>query len=541
MSTQQPLDDLIGCVLGGAYQVCEKIGVGGMGSVYRADHARLPKSFAVKVLNEAVETDSELYHRFRREAEVCSRLKHEHIVEVVDFNLTEDGRPYIVMELLDGEDLGDRLERVGRLSLTQTTQTLGQVSAALGEAHAQGVVHRDMKPQNIFLCRRRNKDDYVKLVDFGISKIQGAGSMLTATNATMGTPCYMSPEQTGAGDTEVDHRTDVYALGVIAFQMLTGDVPFRGDNFAQLVLNIVMKPPGSVTAQVPDLPAAVDAVIQCALAKDPGARFQTVADFDHALQSTALGADWDPAAISQPPSAAAGSLAAGSPATATAPSPSAHTMLADAPTTLSGASGQRSGLALPTPERKGRPVALLLGLGGAAAAAVLLVVLILSYGGRSRVDRASSPAGRTTPAVDTSASSPPRGRVDKRDVRAISLVASRVVIHLRGLPRGAVCRVNSRVAQDNPLVLDRSDRPVTLHCEARGHRPFTHKLTPDKDTEVQVSMPSEPARAVPDTTPGRRHRARPRGSSMKPPRPRPRRPPSVRRPMRPSYDDVPTD
>ncbi|MFH2006651.1 MAG: serine/threonine-protein kinase [bacterium] len=534
MSTQQRLDELLGCLLGGAYEVREKIGEGGMGSVYRADHVRLPKSFAVKVLNEAVDPASELYHRFRREAEVCSRLKHEHIVEVVDFNLTEDGRPYIVMELLDGEDLGSRLDRVGRLSLAETTQILGQVSAALGEAHEQGVVHRDMKPQNIFLCRRRHRDDYVKLVDFGISKIQGAGSMLTATNAMMGTPYYMSPEQTGAGEAKVDHRTDVYALGVIAFQMLTGDVPFRGDNFAQLVLSIVMKPPGSVNEQVPGLPAAVNAVIQCALAKDPGARFQTVADFDHALQSVALGsAACDPAEVSPSPSATAGSPAA--------PSPSWPPGLSVSPTTLSGAAGQQDSLALPT-ERRGRSRALLLGLGGVVAVAVLLVVAILALGGRSRGDRASPSAGGSAAAVDASASSPPRGRPGEGDVRALSLVASRVVIHLRGLPGGAVCRVNSRVVPGNPLVLDRSARPVTLLCEALGHRPFTRKLTPDKDTEVQVSMPSDPARAIPGTTSGRRGRARrrrarprPRKASLTPPRRGPNRP------MKRSYDDVPSD
>ncbi|MDY0004550.1 MAG: serine/threonine-protein kinase, partial [Polyangia bacterium] len=228
MAKGERKDELLEVTLGGAYTVRSRIGTGGMGSVYLAEHVRLPKSFAVKVLNDSVDPGSELYHRFRREAEVCSRLKHEHIVEVVDFNITESGRPYIVMELLEGEDLATRLERQGPFSLEQTARILGQVASALGEAHEQGVVHRDMKPQNIFLCRRRHQDDYVKLVDFGISKIQGAGSVLTQTNSLMGTPFYMSPEQTGAGDGKVDHRTDIYALGVIAYQMLTGDVPFRG-------------------------------------------------------------------------------------------------------------------------------------------------------------------------------------------------------------------------------------------------------------------------------------------------------------------------
>jgi len=280
-----PAADLgLGTILSNTYRITGKLGEGGMGSVYRAEHQRLPRPYAIKVLHEAVEPDSEFYHRFRREAEICSRLQHENIVEVVDFNFTPDGRPYIAMELLDGEDLESRLEREGRLSEAQTLEIVRQVASGLAEAHEQGVVHRDLKPQNIFLCKRRQGGDLVKIVDFGISKIQGSVSVLTAAFTLVGTPHYMSPEQTGAGDGRVTARSDIYALGVIAYQMLSGEMPIVGDSLAKIVMSINTQRPRPLRELVPGLSPAVEAVVDVSLAKDPLRRFASVTDFHEALR-----------------------------------------------------------------------------------------------------------------------------------------------------------------------------------------------------------------------------------------------------------------
>ena len=280
-----PAVDLqLGVILSNTYKITAKLGEGGMGSVYRADHQRLPRPYAIKVLHETVEPDSEFYHRFRREAEICSRLRHENIVEVVDFNFTPDGRPYIAMELLDGEDLEARLDRHGRLSETETLAIVGQIASGLAEAHEQGVIHRDLKPQNIFLCKRRKGGDRVKIVDFGISKIQGSVSVLTAAFSLVGTPYYMSPEQTGAGDGQVTARSDLYALGVIAYQMLSGEMPIVGESLAKIVMSINTQRPRPLRELVPQLSPAVEAVIDVALAKDPLRRFGSAADFHEALR-----------------------------------------------------------------------------------------------------------------------------------------------------------------------------------------------------------------------------------------------------------------
>lgn len=549
MSGQQRGDDLVGVLLGGAYQVRERVGVGGMGSVYRADHLRLPKSFAIKVLNDTVDPASEPYRRFRREAEICSRLKHEHIVEVVDFNLTEGGRPYLVMEWLEGEDLGSRLERVGRLSPAQAARILKQVATALTEAHELGVVHRDLKPQNIFLCRRRHQDDYVKLVDFGISKVLGAESMLTGVNTVIGTPYYMSPEQAGAGTALVDHRTDVYAFGVIAYQMLVGTVPFDGENLAQIVVSILSSPAPSLCAGLPGLSPAVDAVVGRAIAKDPQARFQTVAELDLALGS-ALSSSVDSVAAGSPGEPKGGAAGGPGPPARFAAAPSSpDTALAGAPTTLSGATGQGASLAAPTSHR-GRRTALLVALGGGAVLVGFVVVGLLGSS-RSRRGRGAMPplrpartahleSARGTPApVQPSSSRRPR-EPGTRDVRRAS---PREVIRLLNLPTGAVCRVGGQIVHGDRLTLDRSGPAVMLVCASRGHRTFRRRVIPGQDTAVRVDMPLEPPAPgrVPRTAMSPRRRARPH---VRVPARRWAHVParrSVRPPGRAIYDDVPIE
>src|SRR5262245_1693853 len=201
--------ELVGRVLNGTYRIVRPLARGGMGAIYAAEHARLPgKRYAVKMLHPALATDEEVFQRFQREAEIASQLGHEHIVDVLDFQVTLEGEAFMVMEYLAGEDLAARIAR-GALPLRDVVPIVTQVASALGAAHAAGIVHRDLKPQNIFLIERGGRHDFVKVVDFGISKMRDRSSLITADQAVMGTPFYMSPEQAMGQVRDVDARTDV--------------------------------------------------------------------------------------------------------------------------------------------------------------------------------------------------------------------------------------------------------------------------------------------------------------------------------------------
>jgi len=269
---------LIGQVLHDTYRIERLIGEGGMGAVYEAAHLRLVRRFAIKVLFPAVAAHPEALTRFRREAEITSALGHPHIVDVTDFYNMPDGTPYLVMELLDGEDLAGRLQRGPRLELREVASMLRQAASGLQAAHQQGIVHRDLKPSNIFLCRRGERDNFVKIVDFGISKVLSSQSAMTKTHAMMGTPFYMAPEQAEQRAAEVDVRTDVYAMGTILYEMLAGRPPFLADSIPSLLYLIVHKDPPSIRSVRADVPEAVEHVIQKAMRKLPGERYGSIGE-----------------------------------------------------------------------------------------------------------------------------------------------------------------------------------------------------------------------------------------------------------------------
>jgi serine/threonine-protein kinase len=263
----------VGSVLGGTYRLQRVIGTGGMGTVYEAVHTRLPRRFAVKVLFAEVAAKRDLFERFRREAEIASAAGHEHIVEAYDFNLTEDGLPYIVMELLEGESLRERLDRVGKLSVRDTAEIIGQSASAVGAAHARGIVHRDLKPENIFLCKRGGHD-FVKVLDFGVSKLLHSQTVSTETGALIGTPQYMAPEQASGAAADIDPRTDVFALGAIAYECLTGDFAFQAPTPVGVMYSVVHSAPRPMRELRPDVPEALDRVIERALSKPRSQRYQ---------------------------------------------------------------------------------------------------------------------------------------------------------------------------------------------------------------------------------------------------------------------------
>jgi len=287
------MDGLVGSVLEGAYRITRLIGEGGMGAVYEAVQLRLNKRVAVKVMARHLAADQESLARFHREAEITSRLGHPHLVGVVDFGQAESGEPYLVMEYLEGEDLYHRLRRVERMPLETVVRVVRQVASALSAAHGQGIVHRDLKPGNIFLLQIPGEPDFVKVLDFGISKMMAAQTRLTNQKSTLGTPTYMSPEQATGQVDRVDHHVDQWALACIAWEMLLGRPPFIADDTTALLFQIIKMDPHPLAPHVPGLPPAVEQELRRALCKRPEERFSSIRKFSHAFASAAAGRDVD--------------------------------------------------------------------------------------------------------------------------------------------------------------------------------------------------------------------------------------------------------
>jgi serine/threonine-protein kinase len=279
-----------GPILEGAYRVFRVIGEGGMGTVYEAQQLRLNKRVAIKVMSRELAANREALARFRREAEVTSSIGHPHIVHVTDFGTTPTGEPFMVMEFLDGEDLETRLRRVGRLPPAGVIHVVKQVASALTATHEQGIVHRDLKPANIYLLKVAGEVDFVKVVDFGISKVRAAITKLTQAQVVMGSPQYMSPEQAQGRVEEIDQRTDEWALACITWEMLSGRCPFTGEDVASLLYQVVHENPPPLATMIAGLRPEVDEVLRCALAKNRAARFASIGAFSRALETAVSGA-----------------------------------------------------------------------------------------------------------------------------------------------------------------------------------------------------------------------------------------------------------
>ncbi len=277
-------DELIGKILGERFLVLERMGHGKSGSIYRAEHVTLRRRVAIKVLHHELSRDDLAIERFRREATSVAEIDNEHIVEIHDFGRTPDGRLYLAMELLEGETLDATLARAGRMPIDAAVDVLIQTGEALVEAHSVGFVHRDLRPRNVFLSVRRGKANFVKLLDFGLSKLVEGGGVAASTSLgmTFGDPRYMSPEQ-AKGDA-IDRRADLYSLGCIAFEMLTAEPPFAGGKVFDVLTRHVNEPPRPLRTVRPDVPEWLEVAIARTLAKRPEARYVTAARLVAALR-----------------------------------------------------------------------------------------------------------------------------------------------------------------------------------------------------------------------------------------------------------------
>ncbi len=289
-------DPLLGIVLADRYEIVRRIGEGGMGAVYEGRHTVLGRPVAVKVLLEKFHDKTELVARLLQEARLASAIGHENIVDVTDFGTTADGRAFVVMEFLEGESLAQVVIRDAPLAVERCLRIARQVASALEAAHGKGIVHRDVKPENVFLLRR-GEQDFVKVVDFGVSKAvrtrdEGGVDLmrLTRTGMVLGTPLYMSPEQARGGE-DVDARADIWAMGVMLYECLTGEVPFRANNYLAVISQVLTQdvmPPSRLRPEL-GIPPAVEALVMRAMEKDRDKRYQSMGELERDLDRLLAG------------------------------------------------------------------------------------------------------------------------------------------------------------------------------------------------------------------------------------------------------------
>ena len=389
----------------GNYRVVSLLGEGGMGVVYLAQHPVIGRKVAIKLLHAVLARDQDIVSRFFNEARAIHMIAHENIVEILDFGQTADGQPYFIMEYLTGESLSEAVAR-GPMPPEQVEAIGVQMCRALAAAHLKGIVHRDLKPHNVQLCVKADGALLVKILDFGVAKIlaspDGSQSVKTRTGSLMGTPLYMSPEQCkGAG--VLDHRTDIYSLGVMLFEMLAGRPPFMAEGVGELFAKHMLEEPPQLTEFAPNAPPHMAAAIMKSLAKEPDARFANMEEFRKALTGELK------VAAPRPTTAIPGSRRPANTAVLTM-SPKASTTLSSASSEIDDGLDQVAG------SGKKRWIGIGAGLAGVAVLAFLLVP-------RDKPKPAPT-AAPTPPVAPTALAPPPPGPTSKKTEKTTRIWAS---------------------------------------------------------------------------------------------------------------------
>jgi eukaryotic-like serine/threonine-protein kinase len=509
MHTEVP-DPLVGQVVAGRYRVLRPLGAGGMGQVYLAEHEAIEKKVALKVLRPEYSRKEDIVTRFQQEAISASRIKHPNVLDVFDFGRLETGETFLAMEFLEGHDLSDELTRCNVLDVSRGLHLAGQICRALAAAHSRGVVHRDMKPDNVFLQRTLDGDEIVKIVDFGIAQLrtteeaaQSAPTRrrLTKTGMIFGTPEYMAPEQ--AAGRPADLRVDIYAVGVILYEMFTGAVPFTGDSFMAVLAATLNEPPPPMRQINPDLALSggLEQVIMRALAKNPNDRFQTMGELAAAIASTPEGTQLGRMSHLPVPqgniSVAPGAPTAPFGAVAHAPGPGAPspgTAAAAAAQTVSHT--QLSGQAATQPPSSPPSLRLVLGSLGAIGTAVAIAAFAFLGGSRASEapPQAVEPAPSAPPPPDIAPEPPPPPVVSAAPVAEpaepeVTPQATEVTLHVETNPPGATLTKDSfQVCDATPcdVVVDRKEG-VTLDAVKGALRGQT-KILALKDQTVTIDL-----------------------------------------------------
>jgi serine/threonine-protein kinase len=456
-----------GEILEGKYRLVQRIGTGGMGSVWIAEHMAIGKRVAVKLLHRELAENEEATKRFHQEARAAAAAGHRGIVEVHDIGVTGDGEPYIVMELLEGESLGSLLARENRISVPMALHLALSALSALAAAHRRGIVHRDIKPDNVFLARTMDLPA-VKLLDFGVSKMAAGNPSTTLSGVALGTPRYMAPEQ-ARGDLDIDARADLWAMGVILYEALTGSVPFDAPTSNAVMVRLMTEEPRPPRELAPELPEKLEAIILRALAKEPADRFRRAEDMIEALLE-----------ITESETESRARLAA-----LFLPEERGATPIAtETPQTWS-----TSVTAVPSTRHRRAPIVL------GALALVALVAIGVGWAVRAG-DPAPVEAKWVAPVTATTAA-PARGASPPE-------AEPSVTIALEGLPEGARVLLDDAVVPELPIRLPPRDVMLRLRVEADGHEPFSQMLTPDRDQTIAVSMARrDAAAATPRARPAR--------------------------------------
>jgi len=484
---------LIGTTVGN-YKVTRLLGEGGMGVVYQAEHPVIGRKVAIKLLHLSLAKDPEIVARFFNEARAIHTIRHENIVEIMDFGQTTEGQPYFIMEFLAGEAMNDRLTR-GAISPEQVAEITDQMCRALAAAHEKGIIHRDLKPHNVLLFTTPAGRLQVKLLDFGVAKILNAGdlsqSVKTRTGSLMGTPLYMSPEQCkGAGD--IDHRTDIYSLGVMLYEALAGRPPFVAQGVGELFALHMLQQPPPLTEFAPDTPPSMAAAVMRALAKNPADRFASMEDLRQAMLADAapVPAAGHTRSYASSSRASAGSKSGARPgATLVAPGHAA--------TTLSAAPGEVDGdFAPPKKNRVGLIIAAVVLAGAGAGSYVVLGQKGGKSSGKDGDPAATSQNGGTTEPPGASKPEPPA-----------AALAKTVTIRFEAEPAGThVFRVTDDKdlgAVPLQLKLPRGgNKPdYVLRHEGYEDRSLTADLTADQTLRATLDKVAPPPVPVPSSTP----------------------------------------
>jgi len=456
-------DRFAGRVLANRYKITRRIGTGGFGAVFEAEDTKIRKRVAVKVMTRDLVADTAIIARFRKEAEAASKVGHENIVDITDFDRTVDDYYFMVMEYLDGVDLGRVIRSGESISIARILGIMIQVCRALNAAHEKGVIHRDLKPANIFLTVRGSRADFVTLLDFGISKFMEVGeegARLTRTGQIIGTPLYMAPEQ-ACGEENVDHRSDIYSVGVIMYELVTGQPPFTAVNYLGIIAQHASDPPVPPSKQRPDLeiPPLLENIILTAMAKRPEDRFSTMTEMEHGLIEVLATVDPTIAVTYSPDRTPASLLTA------------------------------RTGVGQRQPRGRRTPIWIAIG-----AAVVALGVGVNAWVGRRDRDRppevpAVIPDARPAVAIKPDLAPP---------ARQVALVIS-------SKPPGAtVFDAGGKELGTTPLThrVAFSDRALVLTLRKAGHRNEKISLVPDQDRSEEVVLRRRYRGQLPDDPKG---------------------------------------
>jgi serine/threonine protein kinase len=484
--------------MAGEYRLGKKLGEGGFGAVFEAEHPLLKRRAAVKILHQAAGVDSEAVLRFISEAQAVNQIKSRHIVDIFSFGVLADGRHFYVMDLLKGEPLDRYLDRQVRCDVPTALQLLRPIAETLDAAHAAGIVHRDLKPQNIFLAWEPSGETVPKLLDFGMAKLLAESPVHTASGTPVGTPLYMSPEQ-ARGD-KVDGRADVYAFGVLCHELLTGNVPITGESAVVVLVAHLMQAPPRVSEVQPDLPSELDAPILQMLEKNPDARPATVGEALHALIRAAERAGYEippgvprlplPPQREEPPSDHTTSLSA----TAAV----GHDLAATTPENDPNRQGfARSNDAAPG-ARVVPLIGVLLALGAGAAYLTLSAIRTPAPAPTNSSTDSSVQSAALPSAAPSAGPSPSSVSVDSAAVPMPAPSAAglpSVELTLHGAPAGAHVWLDGKAIGEaaGKISLRFGEQPIKLTVVAPGYDPMILPVTPNHPLETTVKLKRRPS------------------------------------------------